>query len=972
MIRFESLFQIAFLVGCCAAGIECSADDRPVTFEVDVRPIFKTHCFQCHGEAGEKKGGLDLRLRRLVVAGGESGPAIDPSKPSNSRLLERVRNGEMPPGKKRLSNAEIAKIEAWITAGAKTARAEPESIDGPLFTEEERGWWSFQPVVRPAIPPLQHESIRTPIDAFILARLRRAAKSDASRRAEYRLAPVATRETLIRRASFGLLGLPPTPDRVTEFAADSSPDAWSKLVDRLLASPNYGERWGRHWLDVAGYADSEGYTDEDRVRDHAYRFRDYVIRAFNADLPFDRFIVEQLAGDELAGSISAGLTPESIELLTAVGFLRLAPDGTASSGIDQSLARNQVVADTLQIVGTSLLGMTIHCAQCHDHRYDPISQVDYYRMRAIFEPALDWKNWKTPVGRQISLYSATDRKLRSEIEAEAKQADAKRQQRVDYYITKTLEQELLLVDDEIRDALRTAYRTDSAKRSADQTKLLNDHPSIARLSAGALYLYDRRREARAKDIETRRSEKERRFIAAARQRELAKLPDDVRSKVEAAIASVANQQTDQQRQLLKTHANVIVTAVSLAQVNPEATAELAVYTKAAAEIRKDRIANELKKYADESAAIRAKIPKEKFIRTLMETPGKVPDTFLFFRGDHEQPKQSLEPASLSVLDLAPAIPRNDPKLKTSGRRLQFARYLTDGRHPLVARVLVNRVWMHHFGRGLVNSPGDFGVLGEKPTHPKLLDWLAAEFVDAGWSIKHLHRLILSSTVYQQSAIGSEAMLVADPDNRLYGRMSIRRLEGEILRDAVLSVSDKLNSKLYGEPVPVMEDAVGRIILGKENLDGERKPTKPIPLLGEEFRRSLYIQVRRTRPLGVLETFDSPVVAPNCVKRNSSNVAPQSLLMMNSDFALSYADRFAERLIANAGDSVRQQIELGWRLAYGVIPSDDEVSAAEGFVDLQRTVVLDSSSKPQPTVAQQQALASFCQALLSSSRFLYIE
>jgi hypothetical protein len=976
------LALLSIAVGSVAVGGQpaTSRAAKPtLTFEADVRPILKAHCFHCHGEAGEQEGGLDVRLRRLLITGGDSGPAIEPSKPDASLLLERITSGEMPPGEKRLSAEEVARIADWIASGANTARPEPESLgDDPLFTEEERNWWAFQPVNRPGVPMRNDESVRTPIDAFVLARLQQQLTGQRQRIAGQNenavtpgLSASATPETLIRRASFDLLGLPPTPQQIDEFLADESPDAWSRLIDRLLASPHYGERWGRHWLDVAGYADSEGYTDEDRVREHAFRYRDYVARAFNSDKPFDRFIIEQLAGDELAGP-TGELTPERIELLTATGFLRMAPDGTASGGIDQNIARNQVVADTLQIVGSSLLGMTLHCAQCHDHRYDPIPQIDYYRIRAIFEPALDWKNWKTPPARQISLYTDADREVRSQIEAKAKQVDDERQERVDHYITKTLEQELLLIADELQEPLRTAFRTEPAKRTDEQKELLEKYTTIGRLTPGALYLYDRRRDARAKDIEAKRAEKEAEFIAAATEREFAKLPAEVQAELRTALIVSPETRTETQRKLLADHPMAVVTAENLATVDPEAAKKLDAYTQAAAEILKDRIQQELQAYSDKAAEIRKEIPRETFIRALLETPGSTPDTFFFFRGDHDQPKQKLEPASLSVLDLGETIPLNDESVPTSGRRLSYAKFLTNGRHPLVARVIVNRVWLHHFGRGLVNSPSDFGALGEKPTHPELLDWLASEFVASGWSVKHLHRLIMASAVYQQSSQASPELAELDPDNVYYGRFSMRRLEAEVVRDAVLAVSGKLNAKLFGDPVPVMEDAVGQIVLGKENLDGERKPTDAIPLNGEEYRRSVYVQVRRSRPLGVLETFDTPDMTPNCERRVSSNVAPQALLMMNSDFTVEYSDQFATRLSDEAGEGIRDQISLGWRLAFATTPSVEDVSAAEQFVELQRQTLQSSKPEINPEDATRQALATFCQALLSSNRFLYVE
>ena len=481
----------------------------PLTYEADVRPILKAHCFQCHGEAGEREGSLDLRLKRLMLTGGDSGPAIVPGKADQSLIVERIEAGEMPPENKHpLEEKDLQTLKQWIAQGANTARPEPENIDdGPLLTEEERNWWAFQPVTRPSVPAVMDTSnIETPIDAFLLSRLQSTIKN-GDKTTSFQFATRARKEVLVRRVYFDLLGLPPTPAEVDAYVNDNHPGAWLRLVDRLLSSPHYGERWGRHWLDVAGYADSEGYTDEDRVRPFAYHYRDYVIRAYNTNKPFDQFLIEQLAGDELVSS-ETKMTPNKIEKLTATGFLRMAPDGTASGGIDQNLARNQVMADTLQIVGSSMLGLTVHCAQCHDHRYDPIPQVDYYRLRAVFEPALGWKNWKVPAARQISLYTDAERALRKRIEAEAKQVDAERQKRVQHYISRTLEQELLLVPKDTRDPLREAFNTPMAKRTDEQKNLLAASPSIANIREGSLYLYERRRSARIDDINTKRADRE--------------------------------------------------------------------------------------------------------------------------------------------------------------------------------------------------------------------------------------------------------------------------------------------------------------------------------------------------------------------------------------------------------------------------------------------------------------------------------
>src|SRR5487761_476670 len=537
-----SLLLAAIALGSRFALAQSAQAD--LTFEQHVRPILKAHCFQCHGEEGLRKGGLDLRLKRFIEKGGESGTVIVPHRPDASLLVERIRSGEMPPVEKKLSAAQIDVIVRWIGGGAKTAHAEPEPIgEGPLFTQEERDYWAFQPVRRPGAPSVAGHSVGvppastfgetaalvtaqagrlryddqvlTPIDAFLLVRLESAGLA---------FSPEADRPTLLRRAYFDLVGLPPTPAEMESFLADTSPGAWQKVIERLLASPHYGERWGRHWLDVAGYADSEGYTDEDTPRASSFRFRDYVIRSFNAEKPFDQFIQEQLAGDEMTPPPYANLSPEAIEKLTATGFLRMSPDGTASGGVDQSVARNQVVADTLQIVGTSLLGLTLHCAQCHDHRYDPIPQADYYRLRAVFEPALDWKQWRAPPARKVSLYTDADRALAAQIQAEAAGVDAERQRKAQEYIDRTLEEELAPLAENDRVPLRTAYKTADKDRTPEQKALLKEYPSVANISKGSLYLYDQRRDVKAREIDVRRKQKEQQFVVETKARELAKAP----------------------------------------------------------------------------------------------------------------------------------------------------------------------------------------------------------------------------------------------------------------------------------------------------------------------------------------------------------------------------------------------------------------------------------------------------------------
>src|SRR5262245_34551350 len=371
---------LSFAAFTLPSPLPAAEKNAPLTFEKDVRPILKAHCFECHGEGKKLKGGLDVRLRRYLVEGRNTRAAVVPGKTKDSVILDQLRSQKMPPGKRKLTKDEIAVIERWIAAGAKIAQAEPASLPvGLQFTAAERAYWAFQPIRRPAAPHVkQQRLICTPIDAFLLAQLE--AK-------ELGFSAEADKVTLIRRAYFDLIGLPPTPREVDDFLSDQSSDAYEKLIDRLLASPHYGERWGRHWLDVAGYADSEGFTGEDPVRASAWRYRDYVLRAFNEDRPFDEFIREQLAGDELVRPPYAKLQGPDLDRLIATGFLRMAPDGSASKQVDLPAATNQTVADTVQIVSTALLGLTVQCAQCHNHRYDPIPQLDYYKIRAVFEPA---------------------------------------------------------------------------------------------------------------------------------------------------------------------------------------------------------------------------------------------------------------------------------------------------------------------------------------------------------------------------------------------------------------------------------------------------------------------------------------------------------------------------------------------------------------------------------------------------------
>lgn len=886
-------FPAALAIGllfCFAAATSAAtpknSPEAPV-FETHVRPIFKANCFQCHGEAGETEGGLDVRLVRLLAKGGESGPSIVPGDHKKSFLFERIAAHEMPPGEKKLNAADVATIARWIDAGAKTLRPEPAAIGE--ISDEDRAFWSFQPIVRPAVPKVSNSAkVRSPIDAFLLQQLESEGLS---------FSPEADPATLIRRLYFDLLGLPPTPAEVDEFVRVYSPKTYEALVDKLLASPHYGERWGRHWLDVAGYADSDGYTPLDGVRKHAYKYRDYVIRSFNDDKPWNEFIVEQLAGDELVGVPYAGRTPAETDKLIATGFLRMGPDGTADPDVDQPVARNDVVAETIKIVSTSLLGMSVGCAQCHNHRYDPITQKDYYAFRSIFEPALDPANWRPPQARLVSLFTPEQKKHNAAIDAELKKISDERVAELVKLQDEVAEVVIVALPEEMREPIRVARKTPVAKQTPEQKKLLKDHP------------------------------------------------------------------------------NVNITATGVQQ---QAREKYNAWDK---------------KYKEMAEKVAAKKLVEEFVHCLTETPGKVPTTKLFYRGDHNQPRDEMKPAELMIVAhfAKDPIPVKDAKLPTTGRRLAYAENLTSGKHPLLARVLVNRFWLHHFGRGIVATPGDFGFLGNRPTHPELLDWLAADFMDGGWRLKRLHKQILLSSAYRQSSRRSDKLDAVDPDNLLLGRMSVRRLEAETLRDSVLAVSGKLNEKMFGAAVPVTPDETGQTVIGIDTRESAGRFTKPIGSVGDEAnRRSIYIQSRRSMPLGMLETFDAPEMTPNCECRASSTVTPQSLLLMNNLFVIEQSQEFARRLKKDAGDDVAAQIRLGWEMAFGHPADKAQVAAALSFVKKQSEVfraalpvakpaaaatpaTTTTAAKPDPAADPElQAVASFCQTLLCSNGFLYVD
>ena len=820
------------IVGAVTSSVIAAADEPTasapatdiLTFETSVRPILKAYCLDCHGGIEKLSGGLDLRLRRFLVSGGESGAAVVPGAPAESLLLRRLHDGEMPPGEKKVPAAQIQIIQRWIASGAVAGRDEPLTLEpGIGITSEERAYWAFQPIRRPEPPVVKAaDRVRNPVDAFVLAKLEGSGLS---------INGDADRLTLLKRAFFDLIGLPPTLEETSAFLNDPSGSAYEALIDRLLESKHYGERWGRHWLDIAGYAESEGDGNVDTVRPYIYKYRDYVIRSINSDKPLDQFVIEQLAGDEIVSPPYQNPSPETIEKLVATGFLRMAADPTASGQGDPETSRNLVVTDTVKIVSSSLLGLSVGCAQCHDHRYDPIPQADYYRLRAIFEPALNCKSWIIPRDRVISLYTDADRAKAAEVKVEA-------------------------------DKLHAAYH-----------------------------------------------EKQTRFVAEAFEKALEKFPEDQREMLRTAFKTAGDQRNEEQKKLVATNPSLNVNPGVLYQFNMAAS-------------------DELKKDMAVIQAKQAERPVEDFISVLAEPAGEPPATFVFHRGDHRQPTNPVKPGDLTVAAAEGERFETGEDQRTghsSGRRLAWARNLTNGKHPLFGRVMANRIWLNHFGRGIVDTPGEFGVLGARPTHPELLDWLADELKRQGWSLKQMHRLLMTSSVYRQASARTDPKAAAiDTDGSLYSRYSVRRLEAEIVRDRMLAASGRLDRTQFGPSVEIMEDFAGQVHV---------KDDSP--------RRSIYIRVRRSKPVSLLSAFDAPVMAVNCDRRTASTVAPQSLMLMNGEFTLKQAEQFAKRLKTESPgeldlDTIQPFLGRGashqsaWQYGYGSVDNSASVAGSNSL------------------------------------------
>ncbi len=803
----------------------CLCAAEPVDYGRDVRPILTKHCTSCHG-AQKQRSGLRLDSVRATRAGGNSGPAVIPGKSGESRLIQAVSGGNdeipaMPPKGPRLSAGEIARLRAWIDGGAAIP-------DSETAKQTERGaskHWAFQPIRRPAEPAVKNASwCRNAIDCFVLARLEKEGIAPS---------PEADRATLLRRVSFDLTGLPPSPPEIDDFLADRRPDAYERAVERLLASPHYGERWGRHWLDLARYADSNGYSiDAPRS---IWKYRDWVLDAINRDKPFDQFVIEQLAGDLLPPRIPPGTGGDmgGVEQRIASGFHRNTQINE-EGGIDLEQFRVESIVDRTNTTGTVFLGLTIGCCQCHDHKFDPLSQREFYQLFAFFN-SCDEPSLELPTPEQI--------RKRSEVRA----GIAALQKRLS--------------------ALDTATPERVAAWEGGLTP-----PARAMLPA----------------------------------------------RVRTVLAIAVNGRSDRQQQL-------VIAAYRNAEQVRHAVGGLGqpLNYLAAAHVQAMTTQREL---VQRMAALQKEMPVIPTTLVLKERPTPRP-TYIHLGGDFLRKGAAV----------TPDVPRVLPALSHKNRptRLDLARWLVDGRNPLTVRVAMNRFWQKYFGLGIVETENDFGTQGTPPSHPELLDWLASEFMARGWSMRAMHRLIVTSATYRQSSRNRPELATIDARNRLLARQNRLRLDAEVVRDVALASSGLLTRTVGGPSVfPPQPNGVYAFTQIPRNWTANSGP--------DRYRRGLYTYFWRSAPHPDLTVFDAPDALSACTRRNRSNTPLQALTLLNDEGFFEIARALAARVCRDCRAGDEERIDYAFRLCLGRQPSSRERQALERLLHQQdQTKALDT-------------------------------
>jgi hypothetical protein len=856
-------------------AVTLSRAQEPVSFGKEIRPLLEENCWSCHGAAMQASK-LDLRTREGLIKGGTRGPAIVPGKGEQSRMyrvLAGLEQPAMPLGREKLSPAQASKVRAWIDEGAhwdieisaapppaaKPASNPAAELENAQLPPGARDAWAYQLPTQAAVPKAGNSA--NPVDRFL-------AKDWQEK--GLKAAPRADRATLVRRAYLDLIGLPPTPAQSAEFLADTSADAWPRLIDKLLASPHYGERWGRHWLDVARYADSSGY-EYDYDRPNAWRYRDYVVKAFNDDKPFDRFVKEQIAGDELPD--------RNDESYIGTHFLR-AGARVAFREKDNPERRFEYLDDIIATIGRGVLGLTVQCARCHNHKFDPILQRDYYAMQA-----------------SVFGYVETTYPLTPKPEADAYKA---KMAEIDAAVA-PLRAEIKAIEDPVFNRLMAeAVRT----RFPENIKTAFFKP------------------------ENERSEGERLLVA--------QIPDAFFFDRLPVDQSLSPEEGARKKAL-----NDQIKALEAQRPKPIPMAEIATdgdYRSAPNGRGDETIGCPQCRIPDPTAG--------PFVHT---GPGKyqTPPSYFLVRGDVNSKGSRMKPGFVSVATYGnPPTELPPADGHTSGRRLALAEWLASRDNPLTARVMVNRIWAHHFGRGIVASLDNFGKMGEAPTHPELLDWLAVEFMNRGWSVKQMHRLMMTSQAYQMaSAFEDDTDQAKDPENHFLWRYRPQRLDSDAVRDAIMTVSGGINLQTGGPPVyppmpkELLESTIHNVWVAKS--DGP-----------EVWRRSLYVYRKRNLALPMLEAFDMPDPNITAGARTVSTVATQSLMLLNDEFVRRQAKLFAGRIQETAGNDRARQIELAYRIALTRPPDEREAEIANELIE-------------------RQSLIDFAHVLLNLNEFVYM-
>lgn len=907
---------------------------RPVDFAQDIAPILSKSCQSCHG-AEKQKGEYRLDSRAAALKGGaDYTPAIKPGDSAGSPLIhlvaDLVPDLKMPAKGDPLTPEQIGLLRAWIDQGAKWSDRALAEVD-PI-----KSHWAFQPVSRVTVPapPKNPSRGSHPIDAFIGAKL-----------AEHKLtpAPEADRVTLIRRLYFVMLGMPPTPEEVAAFVADRKPRAFERLVDTVLDDPRYGERWGRHWLDVIRFAESNGF-ETNRDRPNAWKFRDYVIAAFNSDKPYDQFIREQIAGDSLGVDVATGyLVAGAVDIVGSPD-----PALTAQQRADQ-------LDDMVSTTGTTFLGLTLGCARCHSHKFDPISQNEYYSMTAIFAGVQHGERaLPLPAGQAAEL-ARVDREIQA---LEAKLArfipaaggvDQPAAIRLRPPVNPRRNEEVF-PPREARFVRFTILATTGAEPCIDELEVWSGERNVALATNGAkatasgtLAGFDIHKLEHVNDGRFGNSHS---WISSESGKGWVQLEFAKPERIERIVWG-RDREAQFQDRLATAYRIEVATAVDHWQVVASSDDREPFPGSAA------KPAGLVYRFDDQPGA--GADQGRQWLKTLearrqeRESLAKAPmiyagtftqpgASFRLYRGDPMQKREPVPPGTLAVFNPL-TLATNSPEQQ---RRWQLANWIADPKHPLTARVMVNRVWQHHFGVGLVNTPNDFGRNGARPSHPELLDWLAGEFVSNGWSLKKLHRQILTSATWRQSSAPSSAGLGLDAGDRLLWRFPPRRLEAEAIRDGILAVSGNLD-RTAGGPGYFLHE------VDRENVYHYRPKEE---FTAAECRRMVYAVKVRMEQDGIFGTFDCPdgsLVAP---KRSSSTTPLQALNLFNSRFMLQQSEQFAKRLRADAGANVRAQVRRAWELAFNRPPARSESEAAVKF-------------------ARAEGLPALCRAVLNANEFLFI-